>query len=203
MSHSAEEQWNQRYRGDEYFYGTEPNDFLREHIALIPDGPVLCIADGEGRNSVFVASLGFDTSSVDISSSGVNKTRLLAAERGVVVDAQVGDLAVFDVGTSKWSAIVSIFCHLPQVLRGDVHRRIADGLVPGGIVLLEAYTVNQIGRGTGGPQVPELLMSEESLREEFSGLEIIYLAETERDVREGAGHAGLASVVQLIARKTI
>lgn len=203
MSHSAEEQWNQRYGGDEYFYGTEPNDFLREHIALIPDGRVLCIADGEGRNSIFVASLGFNTSSVDISSSGVNKTRLLAAERGVVVDAHVGDLAVFDVGTSKWSAIVSIFCHLPQVLRGEVHRRIANGLVPGGIVLLEAYTVNQIGRGTGGPQVPELLMSEESLREEFSGLEIIHLAETERDVREGAGHTGLASVVQLIARKTI
>ena len=203
MSHSAEEQWNQRYGGDEYFYGTEPNDFLREHIALIPGGPVLCIADGEGRNSVFVASLGFNTSSVDISSSGVNKTRLLAAARGVVVDAQVEDLAVFDVGVNKWSAIVSIFCHLPQVLRRDVHRRIADGLVPGGIVLLEAYTVNQIGRGTGGPQVPDLLMSEESLKEEFSGLEIVHIAEIERDVREGAGHTGLASVVQLIAHKPI
>jgi SAM-dependent methyltransferase len=194
-------QWNLRYGDDEYFYGTIPNDFLQENAHLIPRGSVLCVADGEGRNSVFLATTGRDVSSVDISDVGVAKTKELASEKGVSVDALVGDLANFDLGRNKWQGVVSIFAHLSSDLRQDLHRRVIESLAPGGVVLLEAYTVNQIGRGTGGPQVPELLMSAESLSQEFAALEIIHLKELERSVVEGSGHTGQAAVVQLIARK--
>lgn len=194
-------QWNLRYGDEEYFYGTTPNDFLQENAHLIPQGSVLCVADGEGRNSVFLATTGRDVSSVDISDVGVSKTKRLASEKGVSVDAQVGDLADFDLGRNKWKGVVSIFAHLPIDLRQDLHRRVIESLAPGGVVLLEAYTVDQIGRGTGGPQVPELLMSAESLSQEFASLEIIHLKELEREVVEGSGHTGHAAVVQLIARK--
>ena len=194
-------QWNLRYGNQEYFYGTEPNDFLKENAHLVPNGSVLCLADGEGRNSAFLAAMGWDVSSVDISDIGVEKTKKLAANKGVTVDAQVGDLTTFDLGKNKWQGVISIFAHLPESLRQDVHRRVIESLAPGGVFLLEAYTVAQIGRGTGGPQVPELLMSAEALARELAPLEIVQLEELERDVSEGSGHTGHAAVVQLIARK--
>lgn len=195
------DQWEQRYGIDEYFYGVEPNDFLRDNVQQIPAGQVLCLADGEGRNSVFVATQGYDVSSVDLADAGVAKAKLLAASMGVVVDAQVGDLANFDLGTNKWQGMVSIFAHMPPHIRRDLHRRAVDALAPGGVFVLEAYTIDQIGRGTGGPQVPELLMSAEGLREEFATLEIVHLEERVRDVVEGTGHSGEAAVVQFIGRK--
>ena len=198
---SDQAQWNSRYESEEYFYGTSPNDFLRQNFGSIPRGKVLCLADGEGRNSVFLAQMGYEVSSVDISTVGVEKTRRLAAERGVAVNATVGDLADFDLGQQKWSGIVSIFSHVPRPLRQSLHRRVVDALAPGGVVLLEAYTIRQIGRGTGGPQVPELLMSEEELRNELSGVRVIYAGEMTRSVVEGTGHTGLASVVQFLGRK--
>lgn len=198
---SAQGQWNSRYESDEYFYGTSPNDFLRQNYGSIPSGKVLCLADGEGRNSVFLAQMGYDVSSVDISTVGVEKTKRLAAERGVTVNAMVGDLADFDLGKQQWAGIVSIFSHVPRLIRQNLHRRVVDALVPGGVMLLEAYTVHQIGRGTGGPQVPELLMSEQELRNELVGLSVIYAGEINRSVVEGTGHTGMASVVQFLGRK--
>ena len=131
----------------------------------------------------------------------MEKTRRLASERGVTVNAMVGDLADFDLGEDQWQGVVSVFCHLPSELRRSIHKRVMKSLAPRGVVLLEAYTVDQIGRGTGGPQVPDLLMSEQSLRSEFSHLKFVHLDEMERNVSEGAGHTGMAAVVQMIARK--
>jgi SAM-dependent methyltransferase len=198
---SPKDQWEQRYGADEYFYGVEPNDFLRASLHQIPKGKVLCLADGEGRNSVFIAEEGYEVSSVDLAEAGIAKTKSLAVSRGVVVDAQVGDLALFDLGTNYWQGIVSIFAHMPQSLRRDLHARVIEALAPGGVFVLEAYTVNQIGRGTGGPQVPELLMSADILQEELVSLEVLHLEELTRAVVEGAGHSGEAAVVQFIGRK--
>jgi SAM-dependent methyltransferase len=198
---SPKDQWEQRYGADEYFYGVEPNDFLRASLHQIPKGKVLCLADGEGRNSVFIAEEGYEVSSVDLAEAGIAKTKSLAVSRGVVVDAQVGDLALFDLGTNYWQGIVSIFAHMPQSLRRDLHARVIEALAPGGVFVLEAYTVNQIGRGTGGPQVPELLMSADILQEELASLEVLHLEELTRAVVEGAGHSGEAAVVQFIGRK--
>ena len=195
--------WEQRYGAEGYLYGTEPNDFLRQHVDSIPRGRVVCLAEGEGRNAVFLAGQGFEVASIELTESGVTKTRRLAAQRGVHVGAVTGDLATADLGVQSWNGIVSIFAHLPPTIRRDLHLRIADALAPGGVFLLEAYTPNQIGRGTGGPPVAELAMSLADLRRELAGLEFVHAVEIERQIIEGHGHTGLGSVVQIIARRPV
>lgn len=197
----ARQMWEQRFSGDDYMYGTEPNEFLREALASIPPGVALCLAEGEGRNSVFLAECGFEVHSVDLTEAGVAKTLRLAAQRGVRVDAQVGDLAVFDIGQQRWDLVVSIFAHMPPAVRRDLHARVVRALRPGGSFVLEAYTPAQVGRGTGGPADPELTMTLDGLRDELAGLEIMHGAELERVVVEGLGHSGTGSVVQVIARR--
>ncbi len=195
--------WEQRYGTEEYLFGTEPNEFLRDSIALLPVGSALCLAEGEGRNAVFLAENGYDVHSVDLTEAGVAKTQRLAERRGVKVEAAVGDLADFDIGSARWDVIVSIFAHMPPVVRRDLHRRVIVALKPGGMFLLEAYTPQQVGRGTGGPSAPELTMTVEALRGELAGLELLHAVELEREVVEGPGHTGSGAVVQVIARKSV
>ena len=193
--------WDERYGADAYMYGKEPNDFLKQNIDALPQGSVMCLADGEGRNSVFVASTGRAAWSVDLSTHGPRKTMQLAAEHKVEVHAETADLATFDLGQNRWDAIVSIFAHMPKEVRADLHKRVVSALKPGGVFLLEAYTPAQVGRGTGGPQDTSLTMRLEDLRTELTLLTFEIGQEIERNVVEGIGHTGMASVVQVIARK--
>ena len=110
----AQAMWEERFSVDDYVYGTEPNGFLRENESILPMGEVLCLAEGEGRNAVFLAKTGRLVSSVDLTKAGVAKTLHLAVARGVVIDAVVGDLASYDLGVNRWDAIVSIFAHMPS-----------------------------------------------------------------------------------------
>lgn len=193
--------WDERYGADDYMYGKEPNDFLKQNIDAIPQGSVMCLADGEGRNSVFVASTGRAAWSVDLSTHGPRKTTKLAAERKVEVHSETADLATFDLGQNRWDAIVSVFAHMPKEVRADLHQRVVAALKPGGVFLLEAYTPAQVGRGTGGPQDTSLTMQLDDLRMELAPLQFEFGQEIERNVIEGTGHTGMASVVQVIARK--
>jgi len=193
--------WNERYSQPGFAYGTKPNDFLRDNASLIPWGRVLALADGEGRNGVYVASLGYQVTSVDLSSVGLAKAKRLAADRGVAIHTVEADLADFVITPSSWEGVVSIFCHLPPALRRRVHASVAQGLVPGGVLLLESYTPRQLELGTGGPSNPELMPTLDQLRDELAGLEFLHGAEVERDVREGAFHTGRAAVVQVAARR--
>jgi SAM-dependent methyltransferase len=193
--------WEERYAAETYVYGTEPNDFLRANIDALPSGTVLCVADGEGRNGVFVASTGRAVTSIDLTASGVDKTRRLAEAQGVTVSAVQADLSVHDIGVDTWDGVVSIFAHMPPPVRRDLHRRIVASLRPGGVLLLEAYTPDQIGRGTGGPPLAEMTMTLAGLRDELAGLEFVHGVEMLREVHEGPGHTGLGAVVQVIARK--
>lgn len=193
--------WDQRYAGDDYFYGTEPNDFLRAQVAQLPPGDVLCIGDGEGRNGVWLAQRGYAVTAVDASAQGLAKARALATARGVPLQTVHADLAEFDFGTAHWSAVVSIFCHLPSVLRRAVYARIPRSLRPGGVVLLESYTPAQLGRGTGGPPDRDMLVDLAMLRTDFAGLALVHGQELERDVVEGKGHRGRSAVVQFVARQ--
>lgn len=195
--------WNERYGAAAgYFYGTEPNAFLASVAARIPAGPVLCLAEGEGRNAVFLASLGHAVTAVDQSAAGLAKARQLAAIRGVALATIVADLAAYPITPGAWSGILSIFAHLPQPLRRTVHAALVRGLAPGGVFILEAYTPAQLVFGSGGPKDPALLMQLGDLRGELAGLELLVAQEIERDVREGAGHTGRAAVVQIVARRT-
>lgn len=194
--------WDVRYSEDHYRYGTDPNDFLREQADRIPeDSRVLCLAEGEGRNAVFLAERGHRPVAVDQSSVGLEKTRRLAQERGVVVETVTADLEGLRVEPEGWDAIVSIWCHLAPEPRKDLHRRVVAGLKPGGILILEAYTPDQLDRGTGGPPHPERLMRLEEIREELAGLEFQVAREVERDVQEGDLHTGVSSVLQIVARR--
>ncbi|MCM2322982.1 MAG: class I SAM-dependent methyltransferase [Oligoflexia bacterium] len=194
--------WDERYEGEGFFYGTEPNAFLKEQVgAFPPGGQVLCLAEGEGRNAVFLAERGFQVTAVDVSSVGLEKLRKLAADKGVAVKTVVADLEDFDLGRSAWDGIVSIWAHVPQDLRRRVHQRSLEALRRGGVFLLEAYTPKQLEYKTGGPPTRELLMTLEALQSELSGLELVHAVETERTIHEGKGHNGRSAVVQVIGKK--
>ena len=193
--------WDEKYSAEHYVYGKEPNRFLAEHAAELPPGDVLCLAEGEGRNAVYLAGLGFSVTALDRSPVGMDKAKRLSAEKGVEIETICADLADFDLGTARWDAIVSIFGHVPPDVRHEVYGSVHEALKPGGVLLLEAYTPDQLGRGTGGPRTADLLLTADLLRAEIPGLEFLYIEELEREVIEGTGHTGLASVVQLIARK--
>lgn len=194
--------WETRYgRVDGFLYGTDPNDFLAETVGDLPMGEVLCVADGEGRNGVFMAELGHRVTSIDLTESGMDKAARLATDRGVELATVVADLGVYDIGTGCWDIVVSIFAHMPPPVRRVLHANIVAGLRPGGVLILEAYTPDQVGRGTGGPPNPELTMNLDALHDELAGLSFEHELETVRPVVEGSGHTGDGAVVQVIARK--
>lgn len=193
--------WDERYAGNDYHFGTQPNGFLRDSIDLLPRGRVLCIGDGEGRNSVFLAERGFDVTAMDASPVGMEKALRLARDRGVNLETRIGDLRTYDLGRNEWDAIVSVFVHLLPELRRDVHGRVAAALRPGGVFLIEAYTPEQLGYRTGGPPVEELMMTLDMLKDDLSGLNVETGRQIVRNVTEGRGHRGRAAVVQVIARK--
>jgi Methyltransferase domain len=161
----------------------------------------LCLAEGEGRNAVHLATLGHRVTALDQSEVGLAKARRLAAARGVEIGTIVSDLADYSIAAGSWAGIVATFAHLPPVLRRRIHRAVVTGLQPGGVFVLEAYTPAQLALGTGGPKSPELLMTLAALREELSGLQFLIAREVERDVIEGACHTGRGAVVQILARR--
>ena len=192
--------WNERYAVDEYVFGTEPNSFLAEHAGKLA-GPVLSLAEGEGRNAVFLASRGLDVLGVDSSSTGLAKAQALARSRNVTIRTELGDLAEFEPEANHYGAVVSISAHLPSSLRRRLYPLLERCLKPGGILLLESYAEAQLERSTGGPKELDMLMTTAKIRHEFPGLEPLLLQEIVREVVEGPRHTGLAAVVQFIGRK--
>lgn len=192
--------WNERYSCDKYVYGTEPNSFLTKNAHRLA-GPVLSLAEGEGRNAVFLASLGLDVLGVDGSEVGLAKARALAESKGVVIRTEVADLATYEPTENFYGSVISISCHLPSEVRRRLHGLVERSLKPGGIFLLEAYTKSQLARDTGGPKDPDLLMARLDLEKEFPNCEVLLSQEIEREVNEGDCHTGLAFVVQFIAKK--
>lgn len=197
---TPKQRWESRYGADaDFVYGTEPNDFLAEAAAGLPLGDVLCLADGEGRNGVFLAELGHRVTSVDLTEAGMAKAASLATERGVELTTIVADLADYDLGENRWDLIVSIFAHTPPPVRVRLHALIARALRPSGRLILEAYTPDQVGRGTGGPPTPEGTMNLVDLSAELTGMHFEHGVEIVRSVVEGPGHTGDGAVVQVIA----
>jgi len=196
--------FDQRYAADAFFYGTEPNRFLVEASALLPPtAEILSLGEGEGRNAVYLASLGHRVHALDESAVGLAKAGRLAADRGVSITTECVDLAHYAIERGRWDVIVSIWCHVDSALRRRLHAEAVRGLRPGGVYVLEAYTPAQIGRGTGGPSDPDLMPTAAQLDTELTGLEILRSAELERDVHEGQGHRGYSAVVQWIGRRTV
>ena len=199
---SEKNKWDERYATDDFAYGTEPNDFLRESIQHLPaGGRILCLAEGEGRNAVFLARHGFNVVAVDSSTVGLQKAQKLADENGVQITTIVADLAEFTIADSSFDGVISIFCHLPPAVRSRLHRQVIDGLKIGGTLILEGYTPEQLHQGTGGPPVKELMMTLTIVQDDFRDLNQIHLLETTREILEGTLHTGTGAVVQFIGEK--
>lgn len=193
--------WDERYSEPGFAYGTAPNEFLVSMVDSIPRGNILSLAEGEGRNAVYLASLGYEVTGVDGSEVGLRKAQELAAERGVAITTICADLSGFVIEEGAWDGIIACYCHLPSAIRIPLHRSAVQGLKPGGVFVLEAFSKEQIAYGTGGPESLDMLMSLDELERELAGLEFVHAVQIERDVREGRGHTGMASVVQILAVK--
>ncbi|KAA3633009.1 MAG: class I SAM-dependent methyltransferase [Proteobacteria bacterium] len=197
--------WDQRYSEEGFAYGTDPNDFLRSEYSRIPrGGRVLCLAEGEGRNAVFLAKHGYAVTAVDQSSVGLEKARKLAIESGVEISTIVADLGDYDPGRDCWDGIVSISAHVPPELRKTLHGRFVESLKSGGVFILEAYTERQIEMdGIGGPppSSKEMFMSLIALQAELQTLDFVIGRELDRHISEGRHHQGESAVVQVVARK--
>ncbi|MEM9598926.1 MAG: class I SAM-dependent methyltransferase, partial [Acidobacteriota bacterium] len=159
------------------------------------------LAEGQGRNAVFLAQQGHDVLGVDGSEVGLARARSLAESRGVEIATRVVDLADFEIEPSHYAGIISIFAHVPRELRRSLHRRVVSGLRPGGVFLLEAYSPKQLGMGTGGPPDLERLFDLDEVKGELDGLTIEHGVETKRAVVEGRFHTGDAWVTQILARR--
>src|SRR5512133_175605 len=198
---SGQTKWDERYDQEEYYYGTAPNTFLASVCDKIPRENVLCLAEGEGRNAVFLAERGYRVTAVDSSEAGLRKAVQLAEEHQVSITPVCADLAGFIIEPEYWDGIVSCYCHLPADIRTPLHQQVVKGLRPGGVLVLEGFSKEQLAYGTGGPPSLDMLFSLEELKAELSGLEFVHAVTKERDVREGRGHTGIASVVQILGIK--
>ena len=213
----AAAQWNRRFQQEGFLFGTEPNAWLREQAGALPaGGRVLSVADGEGRNSVWLAQRGFRVDAFDIAESGVAKARALAARQGVAVDYQVADAEglpgltmrrIADAEGFAWpegayDGVAAIFIQFADPpLRERLFARIVSSLRPGGVLILQGYTPEQLTHRTGGPPFASHLYTEDLLRAAFADLRILTLRTYEAELREGSGHHGRSALIGLVAQR--
>jgi len=195
--------WNDRFSGQDYLFGIEPNAFLRsQQDRLKPGMNCLAVADGEGRNGVWLAEQGLDVLSVDSSPVGLEKARKLAQQRGVMMQFEEADLAAWNWGEARFDVVAAIFIQFaPPGLRETMFEQIKRCLKPGGLLLLQGYTPRQLEYRTGGPSQAENLYTEAMLRTAFGDMEILQLNEHDAVIHEGAGHDGMSALIDLVARK--
>lgn len=195
--------WDERYAGGEYFFGTKPNAFMvSQHHLLKPGMSCLAVADGEGRNGVWLVEQGLKVLSVDSSAVAASKADTLAQQKGVKLDFEVADLLNWDWGKERFDAVVAIFIQFATpAQREELFKGIKQCLKPGGLLLLQGYTPRQLEYKTGGPPVAENMYTEPLLRKEFADMEILHLVEHDAEINEGTGHKGMSALIDLVARK--
>ena len=197
--------WDEKFGQAEYRYGKKPNAFVAKTLpGLVEAGAkVLCVGDGEGRNGVWCAEQGYDTTSIEPSKVGTEKIAALADERGVEVTTINDGMPSEAIGDKSYDAVVLTFIHAPEGMRQTIHNACIDALRPGGVIVLEGFTPAQRlnDRTSGGPPSVELMFTAEMLGEDFADLTIEHLSEEVVDLDEGEGHRGPADVVRLVARK--
>jgi SAM-dependent methyltransferase len=194
------ELWNERYRNEVYVYGKEPNLFFREQLMKLEPGDLLLPAEGEGRNAVFAAALGWNVVAFDQSDEAMKKALRLADEKKVVIRYELGDLGSVSFPPASFDAVALIFVHQKFPERRAFHQLLRQFIKPGGTLIMEAYSKEQLRYQTGGPKDPELLFSLEDIREDFSDWNITHLVQTEVFHDEGLLHQGVGSVIRMIAK---
>jgi cyclopropane fatty-acyl-phospholipid synthase-like methyltransferase len=206
-AHSDEfHRWNARFAAtDDYVFGTAPNAFVAACRDLLPAaGRALAIADGEGRNGVFLAECGLDVVSVDFSPAAQTKAKALAAARGVTIETVTADLLAWEWPESAFDVVAAIFFQFATpVQRAEIFARIRRTLKPGGLLILQGYRPEQIAYGTGGPKAPEHMYTRALLEEAFGDFEAVVITEHDTEVDEGAGHRGMSALIDLSGTKPV
>jgi ubiquinone/menaquinone biosynthesis C-methylase UbiE len=206
MNDTWTDRWNDRYSKDEYAYGEQPNNFLREELEKLKPGTILFPAEGEGRNAVFAAKLGWKVSAFDISAEGKNKALRLADTNKVSIDYQVGELEKLNYGAEQFDVIALIYAHFPADIKSSHHKTLNKYLRKYGIVIFEAFSKKHIdyiakNEKVGGPKEIAMLFSIEEIKSDFANYDILELEEKEIELSEGLFHNGKGSVVRFVGRK--
>lgn len=200
------QRWDDRYKTEDFAYGTAPNNYLQEQIEKLNPSAILFPAEGEGRNAVFAAQLGWEVSAFDISEEGRNKALRLAKNNDVSIDYQVGELETLDFHNEQFDAIALIYAHFPAIIKSEIHRQLDQLLKKDGIIIFEAFSKKHLEYVTknekvGGPKDIESLFSIEEIKTDFPNYEIIELEEKEIELNEGLFHNGTGSVIRFVGRK--
>ena len=207
MTDAWANRWDDRYREDEFAYGEQPNNYLKDQLEKLDAGSILLPAEGEGRNAVFAAKLGWNVSAFDISSEGRKKALSLAAKNDVTIDYQVGEIQNLNYTVGQFDAIALIYAHFPADIKSQIHRTLDRYLREGGIIIFEAFSKKHLeylakNEKMGGPKDIGSLFSIEEIKADFAGYEALELDETEIDLNEGLYHVGQGSVIRFVGRKT-
>lgn len=195
--------WDERYSTEEFVYGKEPNEFFKENIQKLAPGRLLLPGEGEGRNAVYAARLGWQVDAVDQSIVGKLKAEKLAEEFGVKLNYIVGDLGDFHFKENYYDAVAVIFVHLPPDLRIKIHGEIVKSLKNNGVLILEMYNKEQLGKDSGGPQSFDMLYSDKDIERDFNSLQTILFENRIVFLNEGPKHSGEASVIRYIGVKPL
>ncbi len=195
-----ENTWDERYSIEDYYYGENPNEYLQSKIETLTPGKVLLTAEGEGRNAVYCAKLGWDVFSYDTSEVAKQKAFLLANKFGVKIDYEIESHKSFTTD-QKFDAIVVCFNHPPAFFRVEFHNKLVDMLKSGGYLILEGFSKNQTENSTGGPQDLDKLYDLDELKNDFKSLNIIEAEAIDTVLKEGRGHKGISSVIRIFAKK--
>lgn len=206
MNNAWVDRWNDRYSTDEFAYGEQPNNYLKEQLMQLNTGTILFPAEGEGRNAVFAAKLGWKVSAFDISIEGKNKALQLAEKNNVSIDYQVGELQELDYKAEQFDAIALIYAHFPSAIKSTYHKTLSNYLRKGGLLILEAFSKKHLdylakNENVGGPKEIDMLFSIEEIRTDFENYEILALEEKEIELNEGLFHNGLGSVIRFVGRR--
>ncbi len=206
MTDAWTERWNSRYSEPTYAYGENPNLFLEEQLPLVKPGKILFPAEGEGRNAVFAARLGWKVDAFDISNTGKEKAILLAAKNNVTINYAVGELNQLNYQHGSFDAMALIYAHFPAAIKSAYHRQLNLLLRGGGVVIFEAFSKSHLAYNSkdekvGGPKDLISLFSIEELEQDFSNFEIIQLEERLITLHEGNYHNGTGAVIRFVGRK--
>jgi SAM-dependent methyltransferase len=195
--------WNDRYATDDYLFGTAPAAFLTAQAHhLAPGSRVLCVADGEGRNSVHLATLGHDVTAFDPAPNALAKARRLAAGKGATVAFHEAGIEDWDWAPASFDAVAAVFIQFAAPpARARLFAHIARTLRPGGLLLLHGYAPRQVGYGTGGPPCTENMYTLPMLLDAFPGWEVLHAADRDAEIEEGRGHSGRSALIDFVARK--
>ncbi|MBN1985649.1 MAG: class I SAM-dependent methyltransferase [Prolixibacteraceae bacterium] len=193
--------WNERYATEEYVYGTEPNEYFKEQLEKQTPGKILLPGEGEGRNAVFAAKAGWEVAAFDSSMEGKRKAGKLATAHNVNINYKITDYENAEFRPEEFDVIALIYTHMNQKKRAGYHKKMVSFLKPGGVLILEGFSKQQINNTTGGPRNIEMLFSRNELENDFAFFQKLYITETDIYFNEGIFHQGKASVIRIFGMK--